>query len=209
MVDPCCCCGYPFDPDDEDPDLTLCFGCLNYHNVHKNICVKCYDDEIALHASRFWDNIQEYQNSDMYIFCSQSCRAQFNFRFIMYPRVFSVGKLSLSFKFQKQRNYERNYWVNTLMPIIFDAARNDDKHPVWNYLYQERKELLIPLLPILAMTQLGHDLPYHKSTIITKLKEPTVLLTKKSCSALRWPAAKKPEMNLREYLHKYGIVPWL
>ena len=112
-----------------------------------------------------------------------SWRAQFNFRFIMYPRVFSVGKLSLSFKFQKQRNYERNYWVNTLMPIMFCAARDPDQHPVWNYLYQERKALLIPLLPTLAMTHLAHDLPYQRSTIITKLKEPTVLLTKKSCSA--------------------------
>ena len=139
-------------------------------------------------------------------FCSESSTSV-----ILYPRVFSVGKLSLSFKFQKQRNYERNYWVNTLMPIIFGAARDKNQlnHPVWNYLYQERKALLIPLLPTLAMTHLGHDLPYHKSTIITKLKEPTVLLTKKSCSALRWPAGKKPEMNLREYLHKFDIVPWI
>ena len=96
------------------------------------------------------------------------------------------------------------------MPIIFGAARDPDQHPVWNYLYQERKALLIPLLPTLAsMTHLGHDLPYQKSTMNTKLKEPTVLLTKDSCSALRWPAGKKPEMNLREHLHKFDIVPWL
>ena len=113
-------------------------------------------------------------------------------------------KLSSSLKRLKERNYERNYWVNTLMPLIFGAARDDNQHPVWNYLYQERKILLIPLLPTL-----GHDLPYHKSTMNTKLKEPCVLLTKKSYSALRWPAGKKPEMNFRECLHKYDIVPWL
>ena len=210
MEDPCCCCGNTF--DDADPDFAaflLCFGCLNYHKIDKNICFECDDNEVALRASRYWDNLHEYEDSDQYIFCSQSCRAQFNFRFIMYLRVFSVGKLSLSFKFQKQRNYERNYWVNTLMPIIFGAVRDPDQHPVWNYLYQERKALLIPLLPTLAMTHLAHDLPYQRSTIITKLKEPTVLLTNKSCSALRWPAGKKPEMNLREYLHKFDIVPWL
>ena len=96
------------------------------------------------------------------------------------------------------------------MPIIFGAARDDNQHPVWNYLYQERKALLIPLLPTLAMTHLGHDLPYHKKHKEYKThKEPCVLLTKKSCSALRWPAAKKPEINLREYLHKFDIVPWL
>ena len=155
VTDPCCCCGDPFDPDDEDPDLTLCFGCL-YHKIHKNICFECDDNEVALHASRFWDNIQEYENPDMHIFCSQSCRA--NFGFIMcLPRAFSVGKLSLSLKFQEQRNHESDYWVNTLMPVIFGAARDDDQHSVWNYIYQERKALLIPLLPTLAMTHLGHD----------------------------------------------------
>ena len=46
----------------------------------------------------------------------------------MYPRVFSVGKLSLSLKRLKERNYERNYWVNTLMPIIFGAVRDPDQH---------------------------------------------------------------------------------
>ena len=63
MADPCCCCGDPFDPDDEDPEYSLCFGCLNYHKIHKNICVKCYDDEIALHASRFWDNLHATEQS--------------------------------------------------------------------------------------------------------------------------------------------------
>ena len=102
------------------------------------------------------------------------------------------------------------------MPIIFGAARDKNQlnHPVWNYLYQERKALLIPLLPTLAMTHLGHDLPYHKSTIITKLKEPTVLLTKKSrvnmlfdlFSAILYPG-KKPEMKLRTYIYKFDIVP--
>jgi len=135
--------------------------------------------------------------------------------------VFSVGKLSLSLKFQKQRNYERYYWVNTLMPIIFGAARNNNQHPVWNYLYQERKALLIPLLPTLSMTSylthLGHDLPYHKSTRNTKLKEPIVIITEKAIakwehwpytSERRWPYTneKKPIMNLREYLHKFDIM---
>ena len=140
--------------------------------------------------------------------CSESCCAQFPWYYVPH-RDFLIGKLSLSLKRLKERNYERNYWVNTLMPIIFSAVRDPDEHPVWNCLYQERKALLIPLLPNLAMTHLAHDLPYQRSTIITKLKEPTVLLTKKSCSALRWPAGKKPKMNLREYLHKYDIVPWL
>ena len=200
----CCCCHESYDDGDE---YAPCYGCGNYHNIQSNICVLCENDGTPLHASRFWDNLHATEQSDLYIFCSQSCRAQFNFRFIMYPRVFSVGKLSLSFKFQKQRNYERNYWVNTLMPIIFGAARDPDQHPVWNCLYQERKALLIPLLP--TMTHLAHDLPYQRSTINTKLKEPTVALSTDSCSALRWPAGKKPEMNLREYLHKYDIVPWL
>ena len=96
------------------------------------------------------------------------------------------------------------------MPVVFAAARDKNQlnHPVWNYLYQERKALLIPLLPTLAMTHLGHDLPYQRSTINTKLKEPTVLRTKGLCSALHWPAGKKPEMNLRKYLQKYDILPW-
>ena len=204
-TDPCCCCGEPY--DDVNPEYTLCYGCSEYHNIQSNICQLCENDGIPLHASRFWDNLDATEKSDLYIFCSPSCRAQFNFRFIMYPRVFSVGKLSLSLKRLKERNYERNYWVNTLMPIIFGAARDSHQHPVWNYLYQERKALLIPLLPTLAMTHLAHDLPYQRSTILTKLKEPTVVLTKKSCSALRWPAGKKPEMNLRTYLYKFDIVP--
>ena len=172
-TDPCCCCGEPY--DDVNPEYSLCYGCLEYHNIQSNICQLCENDGTPLHASRFWDNLDATEKSDLYIFCSQSCRAQFNFRFIMYPRVFSVGKLSLSLKRLKERNYERNYWVNTLMPIIFGAARDPDQHPVWNYLYQERKALLIPLLPTLAMTHLGHDLPYYKSTRNTKLKEPCVL----------------------------------
>ena len=166
---------------------------------------------------RYWDNIHEYEDSDQYIFCSQSCRAQFNFRFIMYPRVFSVGKLSLSLKRLKERNYERNYWVNTLMPIIFGAARDPDQHPVWNYLYQERKALLIPLLSTLAMTHLAHDLPYQRSTIITKLKEPTVMITEKAIakwehwpytSERRWPYTneRKPIMNLKDYIFKTSLV---
>ena len=123
--------------------------------------------------------------------------------------MFSVGKLSLSLKRLKERNYERNYWVNTLMPIIFSAVRDPDQHPVWDCLYQERKALLIPLLPTLAMTHLAHDLPYQRSTINTKLKEPTVALSKDACAANYYPSGKKPEMNLREYLHKFDIVPWL
>ena len=115
----------------------------------------------------------------------------------MYPRVFAIGKLSLSLKRLKERNYERNYWVNTLMPIIFGAVRDPDQHPVWNYLYQERKALLIPLLPTLAMTHLAHDLPYQRSTINTKLKEPTVILTK-----------DKSRMNLREYLDSTYYNPF-
>ena len=202
----CCCCHESYDDGDE---YVPCYGCEKYQKIDKNICRSCEDSGTALVASRYGDNLDANEYSENYIFCSQSCRAQFNFRFIMYPKAFSVGKLSLSLKLQKQRNYERNYWVNTLMPVVFAAARDPNQHPVWNYLYQERKALLIPLLPTLAMTHLGHDLPYQRSTIITKLKEPTVLLTKKSCSALRWPAGKKPEMNLREYLHKFDIVPWL
>ena len=92
------------------------------------------------------------------------------------------------------------------MPIIFGAARDHDQHPVWSYLYQERKALLIPLLSTLAMTHLAHDLPYQRSTINTKLKEPTVALTQDTCAALLWPAGKKPEMNLREYLHTFDHI---
>jgi len=115
-TDPCCCCGEPY--DDVNPEYTLCYGCLKYHNIKSNICQLCENDKTPLYASRFWDNLHATEQSDLYIFCSESCRAQFNFRYIMYPRVFSVGKLSLSLKRLKERNYERNYWVNTLMPII-------------------------------------------------------------------------------------------
>ena len=173
----CFCC----EREDEDDGLYCpCYACLQYHNIHNNICFKCEEDGTAVFASRFWYNTGPNGpgESDTYLFCSASCCAQFNLRDIMYPRVFAIGKLSLSLKRLKERNYERNYWVNTLIPVIFGAARDPNKHPVWNYLYQERKALLIPLLPTLAMTHLAHDLPYYKSTRNTKLKEPCVLLTK-------------------------------
>ena len=105
--------------------------------------------------------------------------------------------------------------------VTLARGSDPDQHPVWNYLYQERKALLIPLLPTLSMTSylthLGHDLPYHKSTRNTKLKEPIVIITEKAIakwehwpytSERRWPYTneKKPIMNLREYLHKFDIM---
>ena len=86
------------------------------------------------------------------------------------------------------------------MPIICGAARDPDQHPVWNYLYQERQLLLIHLLPTLAMKHLAHNLPYQRSTIKRKLKEPTVILTKQS--------KDKSEMNLREYLDSTYYNPF-
>ena len=188
-TDPCCCCGEPY--DDVNPEYSLCYGCLEYHNIQSNICVLCENDGTPLHASRFWDNLHATEKSDLYIFCSQSCRAQFNFRYC-WAQILG------------QHSHAYYIWCCSWQWSAFSLEL-----PL-----PRKKALLIPLLPTLSMTHLAHDLPYHKSTIITKLKEPTVLLTKKSrvnmwfdfFSAILYPG-KKPEMNLRTYLYKFDIVP--
>ena len=109
-----------------DDEFSRCYACLKYRNVTRNICIFCQQNGFAVFPSRFEYNLgpDGPGDSDHYICCSEKCCAQFNFRDILYPRVFAFGKLSLSLKWLKQSNYERDYWV-TLMPTLCYANRFD------------------------------------------------------------------------------------
>jgi len=201
-----------------DDEFSCCYTCLKYRNMTRNICLVCEKDGLAFFPSRFGHNIGSDGSgySDHLICCSEKCCAQFNFRDILYPRVFAFGKLSLSLKWLKQSNYERDYWV-TLMPILCYANRFDyGQHPVWSFLYQERHALLLPLLPTLV-SSLPPDAPYKRRdhSIKTKFKEPVVLISETSEKALAsWNPYNNPNlpysnekkkfiMGLRDYIHKF------
>ena len=115
----------------DDNELWPSFGCSDWY------CVDCLGGEMQV--------IDQVPPDPEKWFCTPSCKAIYHWR-LLYAHAFTIGKLYLYVK----RSKERSYWVNTLIPIIFGAARDPDQHPVWNCLYQERIALLIPFLPLLT-----------------------------------------------------------
>ena len=103
MSDQCYLCEEPL-PEEFCP----CWTCLEYRKETRNICLYCEQDGFALFPSIFsylTDPDGPGHCCEHYICCSETCCAQFNFREMLYPRVFAVGKLYLSLKWLKQRNY--------------------------------------------------------------------------------------------------------
>ena len=123
-----------------DDEASCCYACKKYHNIDTTICYKCSEEDKTedVYASRFFDLLEmQVAIIENYAFCKQSCRAKFNIREIMYPRVFAIGKIALYLKRTKQRKW----WAETSF-IMLNASRYNTLHPVWLFLYQQRSDLI-------------------------------------------------------------------